>query len=368
MHSGGKTKKEKSDQNICPAKTQKACNCMTLVVYSGVKRTKLSQISKASAANRITTMTTNKDKNYPASSASFSPGFDKVAAYGTSEQPKHHHDPYGKRADPSRPAHTLSPEINVSNIAAITKTNSKNLLNSKKEKSMQSLLASLPISLNRHRSYTLRVKNSGNTICSNSKNDDRKRALITTIEVFKGKTEESVASFTVKEKSGQTHFPWSLVDNDTGLEVALGKVKSSQVPHDLQQQDAKRCKRLELYGRTPLFENQRHKKKGNKQTIYPWACIRQRHASKLLGLFPIAESIEMTTKHKSKIEYKVYRTSTNLKVNEIKAPIGLKTKSAMLEQTDDEGIFKLVVEPRVDPLLMIAFLAATKQLLPSTSS
>lgn len=294
-----------------------------------------------------------KDRARSRSLTSFSPSFDNVAAYGDKEPPKQSNEPYGKRADRSKPAHTLSPDVNRNNLLAVTQANAKDLLNKQQQQPQKSLLASLPVPLKQPQAYQLRVLSSDNKEES--------------IQVRKKESDDAMASFTIQEKPGNK-FPWALVNDDTGLEVAFYKFKKSNVPNHLEQHQAKNYVNLELYGKTPLYEHQNYNKKNDTEIVYPWASISQRRASKMFGLFPVSESIEMTTKHEVKLEFKVYQTLNQLKIYEIKKPIGMKKKSVTLEKMDGDKTFSIIIEPQVDPLLMIAFLAATKQLASSSVS
>jgi hypothetical protein len=289
-------------------------------------------------------MTDNRARSR--SPTSFSPTFDKFAAYGDKEPHKQSNEPYGKRADMRNPAYTLSPEVNRDQLLAVTQVGAEHLLN-KQQPPKKSLLASLPVPVKQPQAYQLRVLSSDNKEVS--------------IQIRTNEAEGAMASFTIREKPGNK-FPWALVNDDTGLEVAFYKFKKSNVPNHLEQQ-AKNHVNLELYGKTPLYEHQSYKKKDGTEIIYPWASISQRHASKMFGLFPVSESIEMTTKHEVKLEYKVYQQLNHLKIHEIKRPIGMKKKSITLEKKGgDKTTFSIIIEPQVDPLLMIAFLVATRQL------
>lgn len=210
-----------------------------------------------------------------------------------------------------------------------------NIKNHQVRKYQKPLFAALPVPQEKSHSYKIQVRNKGDLIEVINAGDP---------------LSEAVASFTVQERLGEA-FPWALLNNDTGLEVAFYKFKKSC--HSPQ---------MELYGKTPLFEHQRYKKRsGDRGIVYPWASISHRHASKMMGLIPISELIEMHTKDETKTGYKIYRKLNYLKINELQMPTGMKKKSATLK-THGDSSYRMIVEPHVDPMLMIAFLAATKQL------
>mmetsp|Transcript_39933 Transcript_39933/g.96351 ORF Transcript_39933/g.96351 Transcript_39933/m.96351 type:complete len:315 (-) Transcript_39933:213-1157(-) len=307
---------------------------------------------------------------------SFSPNFEKIAALGDKEVEPQHIEPYAKRADPSKPAKTLSPGMR--NNWIITPASSmKNVTEAKKEeiKRRKSVLTEgLPLFRKQERSFQLLI--TGMTTSA----DEQQQAAATKIDVLQEDHKEDeeeklaptpVASFLAKE-TGDEKFPWAFVNAETGLELAFYKHKSTDFGSHLEQSEAlKKIKPvdLELYGKTPLYENQKYRKKGpeSQEIIYHWASTKIRHPTKILGLNVMSGSIEMSTKHETPEEFKLIKGDGGSSF--VKVLDSSKKEVAVGEiMTNDDGIkmLRLTIQPKVDPTLIIVFLAMTKTLTPFT--
>ncbi|CAJ1935159.1 unnamed protein product [Cylindrotheca closterium] len=317
---------------------------------------------------------------------SFSPPFEGFTAYGDKEVPPQHHEPYAKRPDPSKPAKTLSPDVR-NNWVISPASSMSNVMQAKKEENQRrkSVLGqALPISRKVERSFQLITTT---TVAA---------AGVTKIQVLQEDDDNDndeeeklpptpVASF-IAQKTGDDKFPWAFVNAETGLELACYKHKSTDFASHLEQTEAVQKLKpmdLELYGKTPLYETQKYRKKGPeaKEIIYHWGSTKIRRPTKMMfGFISLSEAIEMSTKHETPQEFKLIKGEdagfkiilTNDKKKEVAIGEFMKNDHDDDDDTDtDNGVshrLRLTIKPKVDPTLIIVFLAMTSSLTPDAAS
>lgn len=305
---------------------------------------------------------------------SFSPPFEDLTAYGDKEVEPQHHEPYAKRADPDHQPNpkTLSPHVrNQWMISPAQSMN--NALQAQKEeyRRRKSVLeAALPVSRKVERTFQL--------VVTPKTADDHTKINVLQEGIGGGNNEEEklpptpVAAFLIDENTGDEKFPWAFINAETGLEVAFYKHKSTDFASHLEGGDKLRKERLlelELYGKTPLYQAQKYRKKAadSPEIIYHWASINIQHASKaMFGWISYPESIEMSTKHETPQEFKLVKQEEEegdddgSRKGGFTVELGSKTKA--IGERMDNGRLRLIVHPKVDPTLIIIFLAMTGNL------
>lgn len=299
---------------------------------------------------------------------SFSPPFNDFTTYGDKEVPPQHHQPYAKRADlDNQPdPKTLSPHVR--NTWVITPAASMDkVIQAKKEENKRlksALEAALPVAKKMERTFQ---------VISQQETQDQP----TKIDVLQEDTDDNndeeeklpptpVACFLAQETDDEK-FPWALINAETGLVVAFYKHKTTDFASHLEGGEELRKQRmleLELYGKTPLYQAQKYRKKApdSQEIIYHWASVKVRRAVRaMLGLISIPESIEMITKHETPQEFRLVNDE-----NSGGFTIMIKRQEAAIGEMMDDGKLRLTIKPLVDPTLIIIFLAVTGSLTPST--
>lgn len=307
---------------------------------------------------------------------SFSPAFQDLTAYGDNKKEgspsrEQRPEPYAKRADPSQAAtaKTLSPEVRKNSWVISPASSMNNILQAKKDENRRrkSVFAqALPVSRKYERTFQLLTTTEANqqqiriqVLQEADMEDDEEEKLPPT----------PVASFLAQE-TGDDKFPWAFVNAETGLEVAFYKHKTTDFASHLDQADTLRKNNqldLELYGKTPLYETQKYRKKSqaSQEIIYHWASTKIKHASKMFGFISFSEAIEMSTKHETPQEFRLVKDAEDSLSGNFKVMWGVKKKEK--EAAVGEimgGRLQLTIKPKVDPTLIIIFLAMTKTLTP----
>lgn len=299
---------------------------------------------------------------------SFSPPFENLTAYGDKEVPPQHHEPYAKRADPIHQPNpkTLSPHVRNQWVVS-PQSSMNNVLQAKKEEEKRQkgvFDVALPVSRKAERTFQLVVTPSENqptkidVLREDDNVEDEEEKLAPT----------PVASFLVEENTGSDKFPWAFINAETGLELAFYKHRTTDFASHLEGGDELRKQRLlelEVYGKTPLYQaqNYRKKEKDSQEIIYHWASTKMHYASTaLFGLISIPESIEMTTKNERPQEFKLVKPLKGSGGFTVQLPS--KNKEAAIGEIMDNGRIRLTIKPKVDPTLIIIFLAMTGTLTP----
>jgi len=176
-----------------------------------------------------------------------------------------------------------------------------------------------------------------------------------------------VASFAIQETLGDK-FPWAFINRDTGLEIAFYKHKTTNFTNHLDQTGELQRQQglnLELYGKTPLYENQKYRKKDNKEIIYHWASTKIKYASKLLGFISFSEQMEMITKHETPQDFKLVKDKSG---NNLQIQSSRNKTVATCKIVDGGQQMQVTVAAKVDPAIVILFLAMTGTLGPASLS
>ena len=250
--------------------------------------------------------------------------------------------PYAKRSDHSKPAYTLSPDINNITVSPQPRDTSDKEQQQKEFK--PGLTSMLQVSLEKPQTFSVEV--------SELESGEKKIQL--------GDSGDSVHTFTYKPDD------LSIVSDDSTLEVAFLKPnKATNTPPHKQQVNAPGSYRL--FGKNPLYKRQEYKKRDH-EIYFPWSVIQYKEAGSVLGIFKSSESVDMWMKDGAKTHYKIEKRKNQREINKFSQNLGMRKLCAHLEETGENGKLSITVQPEVDPFLMIVFLLVTNQLSSSSSS
>lgn len=293
---------------------------------------------------------------------SFSPSFEQLPAYGNSKAPPKSTAPYARRATDGR-ASTLSPPMKNTNWVVAPEISLQEALASKKKEEERigagALSRMLPLSEKLHQNYVLKI-----ALESFDGGSSQRTTIDVLQEMHHDDEEEKIAltqaaSFAIQETPGEK-FPWTVFNRDSGMAIAFYKRRTTNFASHLENSEGLQNQHgvnLELYGKTPLFENQKYRKKDDKEIIYHWASTKIKHASTLLRCIFFSKQVEMVTKHETPQDYKLVsgKSEKDLVVQSVKS----KSVAASCKIEDDDRQMHVTVAPKVDPALIIFFLAMT---------